>query len=687
MVNPIKHYSIENHATVYDEESLTVLELCARLGAKLNELVGDHNKLDSNVKTALAKIGAEALALMKTTLDRYMTGGEFDAAIDEHNKEIMGTINGTYAALSARIDALSALEDGSTTGDAELTDARVSDMGSTYATLGANLRANLSAIKERLKSTTFQKIGVYGVLRNIMWNGSANAKIVSMQEAKVLPFPVDIRVSDGSPYWFGVYRWESEGDVTDNTNTGASGWVQEYTLPANTPFTITMTKTADGTAPSGNTLATGVDEFFHIAVYSPIGEYVRRNNALDNIIPTLTHASWRPAIHYYVLDDRTRLVTATPFKLDKSVIIKSGDADVSVCIHTWANIVGSDTPPVVTLAEDDENHADNARYVNGTDWAQEVTVPADVWVTLYINAESAGINGDATNPAAAVDVLTVEEVIVEATASTARDYNNPHVKAIAHRGYSHEAPENTLAAIRLAAEKGFKYVEFDVREDADGQLWLMHDATVDRTTNNTGTLTDMTTDEVAALDAGSWKSGKYAGEKVPTFEEAMRLCHALGIHAYVEIKGGQSDAAGIGDNVACRVAAYIIDNGYAEECSIVSFSTADMADILDSYDVWLLPRLGLIADTDESLMQTVTSWKTDYEYHNGFLFLSVARLLDILENDVQASEALRLNLCGNATNMEVWTTDDAGVITSLPDWVKGVCSNALHAGEVLYKSV
>lgn len=102
-------------------------------------------------------------------------------------------------------------------------------------------------------------------------------------------------------------------------------------------------------------------------------------------------------------------------------------------------------------------------------------------------------------------------------------YRWPGVIAVGHRGTVHLAPENTLAAFRKAIELGVDLVEIDVRETRDGHLIIMHDATVDRTTNGKGRVTDLTLEEIKRLDAGSWFSPKFAGEPVPTLDEALSL--------------------------------------------------------------------------------------------------------------------------------------------------------------------
>jgi glycerophosphoryl diester phosphodiesterase len=112
----------------------------------------------------------------------------------------------------------------------------------------------------------------------------------------------------------------------------------------------------------------------------------------------------------------------------------------------------------------------------------------------------------------------------------------PYPRWVAHRGAGKLAPENTLAAFRLGAEHGFRMFECDVKLSADGVPFLMHDATLDRTTNGSGVGGDRSWSELSRLDAGSWHSRAYAGEPLPTFENIARWCLANGHFLNIEIK-------------------------------------------------------------------------------------------------------------------------------------------------------
>lgn len=118
---------------------------------------------------------------------------------------------------------------------------------------------------------------------------------------------------------------------------------------------------------------------------------------------------------------------------------------------------------------------------------------------------------------------------------------------IGHRGLAAFAPENTLAGIRMAAERGLRWIEIDAKLTADGTLILMHDDRLDRTTNGKGTVATTNFDAIRRLDAGSRFDPKFAGERIPTLVEAIDLMMALDMGCNVEIKpcpGREMETAG-----------------------------------------------------------------------------------------------------------------------------------------------
>src|SRR5207244_6705581 len=102
----------------------------------------------------------------------------------------------------------------------------------------------------------------------------------------------------------------------------------------------------------------------------------------------------------------------------------------------------------------------------------------------------------------------------------------PYPRLAAHRGAGKRAPENTLAALRLGHKHGYRMAEIDVKLSADGVAFLLHDHTLERTTNGMGRADALTWREVAQVGAGSWHSTEYAGQPIPSPSIIPRLSRA-----------------------------------------------------------------------------------------------------------------------------------------------------------------
>lgn len=112
----------------------------------------------------------------------------------------------------------------------------------------------------------------------------------------------------------------------------------------------------------------------------------------------------------------------------------------------------------------------------------------------------------------------------------------PYARALAHRGGGTLAPENTIAAIEVGRQHGYRAVEFDAMLARDEVPVLIHDDTLDRTTNGRGAVSSKTAAELTQLDAGSWFSPQFAGERLPLFERAVQYCRTHDVWINIEIK-------------------------------------------------------------------------------------------------------------------------------------------------------
>ena len=248
-------------------------------------------------------------------------------------------------------------------------------------------------------------------------------------------------------------------------------------------------------------------------------------------------------------------------------------------------------------------------------------------------------------------------------------YFDREIKSIAHRGFSSTAPENTLPAYILAKEKGFSYVECDVAFTKDGVAVLLHDATIDRTSDGSANIIDLTYEELLQYDFGSWKGSKYAGTKIPTFEEFIALCKELGLHPYIEIK---NDATYTQEQVQSLVN-IVEEYGMEDNCTWISFNITYLEYVKN---VDGTARLGYVSSKTitQSMINSVKALQTDK--NEVFLDISYNML-----NENNAMLAIQ-----NGIALETWTVDNTNDIKLRPKYISGYTSNKLIANDYLVKT-
>ncbi len=159
--------------------------------------------------------------------------------------------------------------------------------------------------------------------------------------------------------------------------------------------------------------------------------------------------------------------------------------------------------------------------------------------------------------------------------------------AIVHRGASSYAPENTFAAFDLAVRMGARHIELDVEATRDGHIVVIHDDTVDRTTDGFGPVTGHTLEALQALDAGSWFGGEFAGERIPLFDEVLRRYKGRA-HLHTEIKGRST-------YLSQRTADLVRQHSMVDQVTITSFQKARLEEIRgyapELTAGWLLPEV------------------------------------------------------------------------------------------------
>jgi glycerophosphoryl diester phosphodiesterase len=168
----------------------------------------------------------------------------------------------------------------------------------------------------------------------------------------------------------------------------------------------------------------------------------------------------------------------------------------------------------------------------------------------------------------------------------------------AYRGASDTHPENTRAAFDQAIHLGAHMIEMDVQFTRDRRLVLMHEPTIDRTTNGSGAIANLTLREIKRLDAGSWKSRRFAGEQVPTLQETLQTM-PVNIWLELHLRGGRE--------VGERVAQMIVEEERLHQAFLVCGSEAAAA-ALD------MDARIMIASTDQRLVEANAAEMTAHKH-------------------------------------------------------------------------
>ena len=169
-----------------------------------------------------------------------------------------------------------------------------------------------------------------------------------------------------------------------------------------------------------------------------------------------------------------------------------------------------------------------------------------------------------------------------------------------HRGDRSAAPENTLPALQSALDGSMVYVETDIRLSADGVPVLIHDSTVDRTTNGSGPVSSLTLAELEELDAGSWYAKAYAGLRIPTLDSFLGLLAASDKKALLELKGEWTEAA------LASVTLLIESHGLGRRVVLASFHVDTLAAMQNAAPD--LPRLVIIRDLPDDPVALVLEY-------------------------------------------------------------------------------
>ena len=250
------------------------------------------------------------------------------------------------------------------------------------------------------------------------------------------------------------------------------------------------------------------------------------------------------------------------------------------------------------------------------------------------------------NLKSSLNILTIVLLFIACTACKTSYGDMPDRGICAHRGAMDTHPENTLAAFREAVRLGAHMIEFDVRMTKDGHLVILHDETVDRTTNGKGKISELTIDEVKHLDAGSWKSEEFADERIPSLKETLAVMPE-NIWLNVHIKGGKK----LGEKVA-RV---IVDENRVHQAFLACGSDAANGAKEISQDI-MICNMERQDDRNEYMNETIRQ-------RSQFIQLLGKRTNHNTETEIATLKQhdIRINYCCTDSSDEVKTLFNSGI--------------------------
>lgn len=618
-----------------------------------NECTIPHEVLAERGTLYIGVKGVTSNGSIKTsTLIGYqLLPGTPSMVVSDPTPDVYQQLLTAQAVESARIDNLSKLTNGSTTGDAELTDIRVDFEGKTHSTAGG-------AVRSQAKKLTRGRFGLATLLpsaQGVYPSISTVDKTFTIGGDTLI---ISDRLKDG---WVSLSENNGNDTVTWGAEITSSAVCFYYDIASDKLVALNYNVRVDdfnyillatlriiqGTGGSKSRAVCSCPIYVDGELSTEISNQATCFTAMlppldadgKQTFPKVSKAKKTFAVPYDTLIVDNRLPSGF-------VSLKEESGNASIDFSEFGT-------SAICIYYDIDNNVLVAKAYN------ETVSPAHYLLlcTIRYSDNADLLMAYACCPVWLDDRLSTDEITNEM-------HVNNNVKSVNHRGYCTEAPENTLSAFRLSKKKGFDIVEGDVSFTSDGYAVLLHDSTVDRTSNGSGSINAMTLAQVRALDFGSWFSSAYAGEQIPTFEEFIALCKHLGLHPYIELKEGtESQIKGLVDVVKRY--------GIKGKVTWISFNSAYLT-YIKAVDP--KARLGFVVGAVNA--STITTVKQTLQSGHNEVFI------DCSYGSVTADTA---KLCADADiPLEVWTVNDKTALITLDAYVSGFTSDNLIAGALLY---
>lgn len=564
----------------------------------------------------------------------------------------------------ARIDNL--IKNGGTSDDAELVDIRVGYDGTTHASAGEAVRAlgeevevaRFNAVRSNLINIDRSEFGYYSA-SGVWQSGYSNLEMtteyievvsgdkytLSMEYPSTAMYSLAYVAGESVPgSWARILFYDAEKNLLNSTDYSFVDRRGVYTV----------------TAPDG----AGYVRVCWRHYFTPMLIKLEHGDYATAIQPDTSAALGHEG--YYTTEGAVAIDPDTaPYTTKRSLPVEV-EGGVAYTVYNLGEATG-DRWAAIAFYDEAGDIIERLTYstVTGND-VRQITTPE--------NAVCAGLTARIDHLVAFTMYKTVSErektleqhyldlylAQLNASARSVRAAVAEPVKAVAHRGFSSGAPENTLPAYRLAKQNGFDYAECDVSFTSDGVAVLLHDNTVDRTSDGTGNVADMTLEKLRALDFGSWYSAEYAGTTIPTLDEFLLFCRNVNLKPYIELKAGTQEQI-------VQMVETVRSYGLTNAVTWISYSAAYLGFVKE---VCGYARLGfVVGSVTADTITTVQGLRTG----ENEVFIDSSTYTDA-----------EVALCKNAGfPLEIWTVNSAETIKALPAYVSGVTSDSQHAGNVL----
>lgn len=469
--------------------------------------------------------------------------------------------------LSARIDNIEALPDGSTTADAELTDIRVAFDGVTYPSAGDAVRAQIDNLTDVLNDYVESNVIYSAASDTVTGTGYVKKDIFTYDavEGDTFTMQFDSITGATASQPFVIYAYDENDTVVGSSYGSLTNLKKTYTAPAGTDHMVfTLYPATSGTVTATYTgikiytgselkyelnpiVTTGVEadlntfkDKFYISTDKNIfnNKWLRGNlNNSGVFVPSTT--SWTN-----ICTDFIKVDTNSSYAISWKPLIKAGYVYVFFYAADKTFIDWKTDYVSINNASSYVVETSDAAYVRFKFYCSSATAESDItpeysqiekntYATYYITPNK--INVDMLDPIELLNRLDEFRVLPE----TANEFS---LMSYAHRGYSDYAPENTAPAYIYAKRKGFLYGETDIQKTSDGYYICHHDSTLSKVTGGvmTGAAEDYTLAQIQQADFGSWKGARWAGTTVLTFEDYLKLCKQLQLKPIIELKRSDS---------------------------------------------------------------------------------------------------------------------------------------------------